>query len=109
MTFIAASAFMVLAPNVGISLPSAPAFPTLTVSNSSDWLTQAGNTLRFVGSVIWYFLSYVGYIFSMTGVALSLISLGFIPASVGTATAALTLIVIVGGIMMYLRGNGGGK
>lgn len=110
--FIATGIFAVLAPGFGVSLPVSPTLPTLALTNSTDWLTQAGQVLYFVGQIIWFFFSYVGYMISITGVVFSIATLGIFPPLVGTLAGVVLMVLLIGSVLLFIRGysgSGGGK
>jgi hypothetical protein len=95
---------MVFAPNLNIALPVTPNLPTLAHSPNNNWLVAAGNTLYFIGQLIWYFFSYIVYMFSVVGVMFSVVTLSFIPPIVGTVIGAFLMVLLIGSILMFLRG-----
>jgi len=97
--------FAVIAPAYSVSLPSAPEFPTLELTPSMDLMTQLGTTFYFIGSMIWFFFGYIAYMFLLTGAMVAFLSAGVLPPVAGTFLTSMLFVVLIGGILMYVRGQ----
>jgi hypothetical protein len=105
VALLATGIFGIIAPSLDVELPEAPEFPVLTLNDSQDLLTQIWNILYFIGQIIWYFISYIGYTFLLMGTMVTVLSVGFIPPAVGSAVIILIGVLLVGSILYFLRGN----
>ena len=102
--------FGVIAPNVGVSMPSAPEFPTWASDLNwtvtlTDW-SGIGSFFTFVGGGLVYLISYIGFM----GATLTLFwsFLGIVPV-VAMAITVLIVIAFGGSLLMFLRGSSGGE
>jgi hypothetical protein len=112
-TFISIVIFLVFAPAFNISIPAAPTWPGF--ASDLDWTVTLtnwagiGSFFVSIGGLFVFVGSYFYYIISMTGLMFSLLTAGFIPAPIATAATVLIGIGVFGAILVYLRGNEGGK
>lgn len=72
-----------------------------------DWISQAGALLNFVGNVIGYFAAFAYWVFLISGV-LGAVLFGISP-TLGGALVVLVSILLVGAVLMFMRGSSGGK
>jgi len=73
------------------------------------WTDQVVDFFLFLGDVIGFFVGYVYWIAQMSGLMVTFLSAGFIPAALGSALIILVGILFLGSLLMFIRGNSGSK
>jgi hypothetical protein len=90
-----------------LELPVMPEFPTWATNlnwtvSLVDW-SGIGSAFVLLGGVIVYGLSFIVYMFQMSGAMLAL--LGGLPANVGIGIGVLIGLALTGGILGFIRGG----